>query len=360
MLAHILSLAGPSLPRSSVVSLRGVIKKCCEDLLPSSDAPIRTSTSNDKEKVKILISTKSSTNADAFARSSESIDRAKVKGPAELTAAAWELLPILLSKVPTQFVKFSLRAQMDRTAILTGHKTAMLASVLSIPQGKSDGKAISSILPHLARAYGEDLEVEALLRPRMPVLRQFGTSGGGDRSDADSGADDEDEMMEDEDSGKTRAEDATNHDRNDETASIAVDETLHRGINTRLDPGQAQEDKESARTRRKRPRQPPVESPPPAETIAAAASSSTSTQHHSVLTPHAEASADTKRIKTGGAGDLARTTVEIAAVETVQAAPLEAIANEDDDSDSFEIPELIMDADTDEEGEERERSGEVE
>jgi pre-rRNA-processing protein RIX1 len=64
----------------------------------------------------------------------------------------------------------SVRAEIDRTIILTANKDAMLASVLNpIPAAKGRG-AGSSLIPFLVRGYSDEMEVEALVRPRMPVL----------------------------------------------------------------------------------------------------------------------------------------------------------------------------------------------
>jgi pre-rRNA-processing protein RIX1 len=87
-----------------------------------------------------------------------------------LQDAASTLLPVLLTNLPTSTLVPSIRAQIDRTAILTKNKAAMIASVLNPQPARKGAKVVSSILPHLARAYGGDQDVEGLLRPRMPVI----------------------------------------------------------------------------------------------------------------------------------------------------------------------------------------------
>jgi pre-rRNA-processing protein RIX1 len=80
---------------------------------------------------------------------------------------------------------------MDRTIILTTDKDTMLASVLNpVPALKGRG-AGSSIIPFLVRPYGDQMEVEALVRPRMPVLMTA--------PELDAYADEEEEEVEDED-----------------------------------------------------------------------------------------------------------------------------------------------------------------
>jgi hypothetical protein len=88
-----------------------------------------------------------------------------------VVVAARALLPLLLSNLPQHLMEAYVRAEVDRTAILSHHKDAMLASVLHPYIGKN-GKSLPSILPHLARAFPRDAAVEALIRPRLPVIRQ--------------------------------------------------------------------------------------------------------------------------------------------------------------------------------------------
>jgi hypothetical protein len=89
-----------------------------------------------------------------------------------------------------------MRARLDRTAILTQHKDAMVASVLNPPPSKKFGKPAASILPLMARGFSTEKDVEGMLRPRMPVIRL-----GGQDLDIEDGDDDmevEDEQMDEE------------------------------------------------------------------------------------------------------------------------------------------------------------------
>jgi pre-rRNA-processing protein RIX1 len=88
----------------------------------------------------------------------------------DLQQNASGLLQAVLVSIPAELLPPSTRAEIDRTIILTSDKDAMLASVLNpVPAIKGRG-AGSSIIPFLVRTYGEQMEVEALIRPRMPVL----------------------------------------------------------------------------------------------------------------------------------------------------------------------------------------------
>jgi hypothetical protein len=78
----------------------------------------------------------------------------------------------MFSKIPTELLSTPLRGLIDKTAILTRNKDAMLSSVLNLVKPrKTKGSSMSSILPFLAREYPHEPSVEALVRPRLPVLR---------------------------------------------------------------------------------------------------------------------------------------------------------------------------------------------
>jgi len=88
-------------------------------------------------------------------------------------AAAWKLLPLILAHASTLSIPRSLRAEADRLAILLNHNEAMLASVMNPPPRPDTSiPPPASILPFLARAATDRLEVEALLRPRMPLVQR--------------------------------------------------------------------------------------------------------------------------------------------------------------------------------------------
>ncbi|KAI9764279.1 MAG: hypothetical protein M1840_008570 [Geoglossum simile] len=179
VLAKILCIAGVSLPKSSVSTLSRIFKSCCHDLLPPGQkASAASSTSNLKvQNKKVGRSQQLSTNADSFLSSPASFPStpdAHNLYPG-LRQAAHALLPLVFLSVPSQHLQLSLRSQVDRTAILTQHKGAMIASVLYPPGTLEGGKVRSSILPHFARSYPRDPEAEGLFRPRMPVI----PTGGG-------------------------------------------------------------------------------------------------------------------------------------------------------------------------------------
>ncbi|GES66887.1 rRNA processing/ribosome biogenesi [Aspergillus terreus] len=166
----LLARMGPSMTKQSVSSLTVLLKSCCSDILPPvHEQPAVAKTSSSK-------SNQSTANADSFLNPSlkqgRNID-ASSSFPS-LRKAACELLPAVLTHLPIEYLSPALRAEIDRTIILTSEKEAMLASVLN-PVPATQGRGVTaSIIPFLAQSYGADMEVEALIRPRMPVLMNTG------------------------------------------------------------------------------------------------------------------------------------------------------------------------------------------
>jgi hypothetical protein len=171
-IAALLRRSGVTLPKPSIDSLGPLIRACCEDLLPLEVSPILTKDTPGQAKSKGNGQAQGTANADSFLSSKA------VKDPtasfAGLKEAAHALLPVLLSDVCAQYFSDSLRARLDRTAILIQHKDAMLVSVLNPPPSKKFGKPAASILPLMARSFQGSQDIEGMLRPRMPVIRLGG------------------------------------------------------------------------------------------------------------------------------------------------------------------------------------------
>jgi pre-rRNA-processing protein RIX1 len=167
--AQNLHLVGPSISRDTVKSLLPLINTLCNDLIPTSSLSASLSDTSSLPAMKATGKAVSA-NADAFLQRKDLKIRTD-SSRSQVQEAASALFPLLFSKIPTVYIPATTRANMDRTAILLKHEKAMLASVLN-PYETSKGKQGSSILPFLARESGKSLEVEGLLRPRMPGLQQ--------------------------------------------------------------------------------------------------------------------------------------------------------------------------------------------
>lgn len=179
----ILPLVSQSLDKPRVAKLVPLMRACCKDLETSYSGVSSPEANTSQPKGS------SSQNADTLLHGS--ISAVVVVDP-NVVAAASSLLPVLLSDLPQKYLDISMRSQLERTAILGRNKEAMLASILNPFVGKN-GKALSSILPHITRAFPNDDTVEILLRPRMPTI----PAGGHSTSTLDDLAEDdsEDDVM---------------------------------------------------------------------------------------------------------------------------------------------------------------------
>lgn len=170
VLAKILQHVGQSLDRTQAGKLGSIIRSCCNDLLPVDPSSHTARAVDDAGKKSH--NHNANQNADTFLQNKNSVVELKLE-VTNLSVAARDLLPLLLSHIPQQYLDISLRSMIERTAILSRNKDAMLASILSPFVGKN-GKALASVLPHLTREFGEHRVVEILLRPRMPLLPSSG------------------------------------------------------------------------------------------------------------------------------------------------------------------------------------------
>lgn len=168
--AEIMALFGPSLSKSIAPLLSKCAKKCCEDLMSPMIISCGLLDSSQPSR-KLPIHGVAPLNADSYFRSPTT----RTEGlavPSSILLSASELLPFLLTHLSRDFFSFGMRAEIDRVAILTRNKKAMLASVLSPPLKPKSGPEMSSGLIFLAREFPDSLEVDALIRPRLPVLQR--------------------------------------------------------------------------------------------------------------------------------------------------------------------------------------------
>lgn len=164
--AKILRLVGPSFDRSQGPKVSPVIKSCCQDLASQEKylMPLSNNITGPEGK-----KSQHSHNADTFLRSIGDGPMEMNSQDPNLVTAAGELLPLFMSHFPQQHLDISVRSLVERTAILSHNKHAMIASILNPFVGKN-GRTLATILPHLAREFPDDDVTEILLRPRMPLL----------------------------------------------------------------------------------------------------------------------------------------------------------------------------------------------
>ena len=156
-LKKILETMGPSMAKEDVAELGPIIKGYCDDLLSADNGTMGAQASKiDTVNPKSHVQTKS-------------LNRRRVLIH-DLHMAATSLLPTIITKVNPAYVPRKLRVQIERTAVITQNKDALVACVLCPAKKDTQGLLQTSLLPLLVRQYPESPEVEALLRPRMPPV----------------------------------------------------------------------------------------------------------------------------------------------------------------------------------------------
>ncbi|KAL6704637.1 hypothetical protein ACN47E_008034 [Coniothyrium glycines] len=205
VLTAVLERSGKALPKSTIDALVPLMRTCCDDLLPS-DGNAAVTQSLGQAKANGNNQPQASMNADDILKPSKGISNT-THGTTKVTRAAHNLLVAILTNVRAHFFSDALRARLDRTAILTQHKDAMLASVLNPPPSKKFGKPAASILPLIARSFPDDRLLEGLLRPRMPVIRL-----GNQDVEVDKEVDEEEEEEEEEEEVEVEVHDEEEED----------------------------------------------------------------------------------------------------------------------------------------------------
>ena len=162
----ILPLVGSSFTKLEIRTLTATISSCSSDILAiaQSDDVQNNVTGQSAAKGQ------STTNVDSFLKPHAVSASQRPSLPKRQPEAAWALLPSIYQFLPSSLLPRSLRAELDRTAIVANHREAILASILNPPSVKGKIASNPSLLSWLARTNNNDIAFEGLLRPRMPVI----------------------------------------------------------------------------------------------------------------------------------------------------------------------------------------------
>ncbi|KAF2024444.1 hypothetical protein EK21DRAFT_78687 [Setomelanomma holmii] len=224
-IASLLQRSGVALPKSSIDSLVPLMRACCEDILPLESTTAPKAETPGQAKANGKTPSQVTANADSFLNATGKSIKAST-GLEGLHEAAHNLLPALFGNIRALYFSDAMRSRLDRTAILTQHKDAMVASVLNPPPSKKFGKPAASILPLMARSFPASPDIEGMLRPRMPVIRLG-------QQDVDADGDGEDEEEDDEMSAEEDGQDETMEHEEDSFAGDKLDTILE--ITGRMD-----------------------------------------------------------------------------------------------------------------------------
>lgn len=161
VLVDILKIIGPSLSSSKVSQMEKLIKRC------SNDATISENIISSTER---FTTTKPNTNGNTSTVNPNTV----METPAVRTSAATSynslqlaartLISTMLSKLPAENIPQNMRDQLDLAAVSSRDANALTASALNPAPPQA------SILPIMASIHPDSLQVEAILRPRMPVI----------------------------------------------------------------------------------------------------------------------------------------------------------------------------------------------
>lgn len=171
LIEEMLPLIGPSFTKPNVTALNPIIRQCCQDLLSTDEETNPSQERSANSKGGKSKDHQGTANVDAFLNptlNARNLGKADVRYPPH--SDAHRVLPLFFRYLPVENLSLPTRAEMDRTAILTGHHDAMIASVMNPVPSVKGRKPIPSIMPFLVRRYSEQADVETLLRPRMPVI----------------------------------------------------------------------------------------------------------------------------------------------------------------------------------------------
>lgn len=224
-LNEILRLAGPTLSKQAVDMLDPLIGACCRDLqqdagfLKQAEKPSAINGKDSKKGGSAAI------NTDLFLQPQAAVISEAPSLGGEHKCAASALLTTILSSLHQPHLKPILRGLMDKTAILTRSREAMIASVLN-PYRDQRGRTYPSILPHLSRQFPNDQGVE-VLRSNLHTSSSLG--GGNDMcatidevlelEEEDEGSNDDEEMPDQEGAGV-----------NDESTTETIIQSLKPGV----------------------------------------------------------------------------------------------------------------------------------
>lgn len=149
-----LKTAGPGLDKPQTTSLSAIISSVLEDVSHTRLQSLSSLSNLKTHQTKLGLDKNSSENVPMSTSSSD------------LNTSASALLALCMSHIPQQHLDLSLRIGLERAAVLSQSKDAMLASLLS----PFTAMHLPSTLPHFARAFPQDQITELFLRPRMPLL----------------------------------------------------------------------------------------------------------------------------------------------------------------------------------------------
>lgn len=219
VLAQMLTRCASGVHGSVASSLASVLRTCCEDLVPTEAYPNHHQMATGNSK---LASSMNATNADAYLKRTSS-PVTSLATPNETRRVAETLLVSGLVHLASDFLPFSVRSKIDRTAVLAQSKPILQASILNPPYGRK-GNQQASVMPLLARQFPQSQDTEALLRPRMPLIQPTAA----DQNSSSESEVNERQEIDDEIARRSRSEDPSVSSEPDKQAAFDLTNTKTR------------------------------------------------------------------------------------------------------------------------------------
>ncbi|KAK4501102.1 hypothetical protein PRZ48_006908 [Zasmidium cellare] len=185
LLRSAITIIGPSMAKADVAELAHILESSCEDVLPTDHTSTSTGTQNGSGIKQQL------------GLSGSKTIQSHPTDTAEIRQAAENLLSTVLDRVEASSLTPKLRAQIDRIAVFSRSQATLFASVLNPHSKQNQARMQPSLLPILAREFGQDPHVEALLRPRMPPIRGKTSLGSEEDEDLEEQEDADNEYLPD-------------------------------------------------------------------------------------------------------------------------------------------------------------------
>ncbi|KAI4213754.1 MAG: hypothetical protein LQ351_003720 [Letrouitia transgressa] len=169
VLSLYLSLFGPTTPRALASAISDCVENACGDLLSSNAAASKT-VQNGSETATQRGENGRSESGNPYIRSTSQITTFPIVFT-QLKTAARALICSALRDLPNDFLLPTVRGQVDVASILIDDNEDLMEASIMNPPSQTQHQEQRTILPFLARKFARCERVEALTRPRMPLLQ---------------------------------------------------------------------------------------------------------------------------------------------------------------------------------------------
>lgn len=179
LIPQLLRLQGVSRSRAESHALMHVLRIACDDCLAAGWSERRV------QQGLLNGNSKESENPISVGRN-QRVDKDSqnllVHHQTPIQKAASQILAPAIEFIPNTVLAQALRTTIEKTAILTRNRDAMIAAALNPPRTNGAHQR-ATLIPHLAREYTNDVVIQSLLKPRMPCMNASQVNATSDEED---------------------------------------------------------------------------------------------------------------------------------------------------------------------------------